>query len=306
MNINSNLSLSISCLCFFAFLLDSCSENPKEPIDLKTRSGYALKVLDRTSDQKATESAYIMYRSDIMIGDTLINTSLLTAPYLFYEVKEFKEDHNVSPVVEAFQLMNDGDSVVLTYPMSSQENKPSFFGDAQALDYYIKIVKTLDIEEYGEEFRKIRDEMRDEAAILTGREEEMEEFTANVLQQFQTADPNLEFRDFGQGVKAIIHEEGQGPLPHEGAFVAVAYFGRLISTGLAFDNSFKRGKPFKYKLGIGTAIEGWDLVIPQLSKGTKATVFVPSVLGYDKQGFPPTIGPDEDLLFYIELVDIIK
>jgi peptidyl-prolyl cis-trans isomerase A (cyclophilin A) len=87
-----------------------------------------------------------------------------------------------------------------------------------------------------------------------------------------------------------------------GSVVKVHYRGSLIS-GKVFDESYSRHEPLQFPLGAGNVIAGWDEGIALLKKGEKATLIIPSYLAYGSQGMPPVIGPDEPLIFDVQLVD---
>lgn len=94
-----------------------------------------------------------------------------------------------------------------------------------------------------------------------------------------------------------------------GNMVKVHYRGMLTSKKV-FDESYKRGKPIEFQLGKGNVIQGWDEGIALLKKGEKATLIIPSYLAYGEQGVkdpsggPSPIGPNETLIFDVELVGI--
>jgi FKBP-type peptidyl-prolyl cis-trans isomerase len=75
----------------------------------------------------------------------------------------------------------------------------------------------------------------------------------------------------------------------------------LDADGSMFDNSFSRGAPIDVNLGQGMVIKGWDEGIALLKKGTKATLYIPSALGYGPTGQPPVIPENADLIFYVEV-----
>jgi FKBP-type peptidyl-prolyl cis-trans isomerase len=85
--------------------------------------------------------------------------------------------------------------------------------------------------------------------------------------------------------------------------VIVNYTG-LLSNGLKFDSSLDRGQPFKFKLGLGRVIKGWDEGIAKLRVGEQATLVIPSQLGYGPRGAGGVIPPDATLIFVVELVSI--
>lgn len=101
----------------------------------------------------------------------------------------------------------------------------------------------------------------------------------------------------------IIHE-GKGQRAKAGDNVVVHYTGKLTNDTV-FDSSVKRGQPFKFKLGVGQVIKGWDEGIALLNVGDKAVLTIPSNLGYGERG-AGTIPPNSTLIFEVELLDIIS
>jgi peptidylprolyl isomerase len=86
--------------------------------------------------------------------------------------------------------------------------------------------------------------------------------------------------------------------------VSVNYRGTL-QDGKVFDSSYDRGQPFKFALGQGMVIAGWDEGIALMRKGGKAKLIIPPALGYGAQGYPPVIPANATLTFEVELVDIL-
>jgi FKBP-type peptidyl-prolyl cis-trans isomerase len=75
-------------------------------------------------------------------------------------------------------------------------------------------------------------------------------------------------------------QQGDGSnFPKPGQTVTVHYTGRLISNGKKFDSSVDRGQPFKFKIGVGQVIRGWDEGVAQMSIGQKATLRIPAAMG---------------------------
>ena len=65
-----------------------------------------------------------------------------------------------------------------------------------------------------------------------------------------------------------------------------------------------RGRPFKFKLGAGEVIRGWDLGVAGMKLGGRRNLLIPSHLGYGKEGSPPKIPPNADLIFEVEVTKI--
>jgi FKBP-type peptidyl-prolyl cis-trans isomerase len=97
---------------------------------------------------------------------------------------------------------------------------------------------------------------------------------------------------------------GTGREAKTGDTVHVQYTGTLMD-GTKFDSSYDHGgEPFKFTLGRGEVIEGWDQGVVGMRVGGKRRLRIPSDLGYGATGSPPTIPPNAGLVFDIELVSI--
>ena len=89
-----------------------------------------------------------------------------------------------------------------------------------------------------------------------------------------------------------------------GDTVHVQYTGTLMD-GTKFDSSYDHGgQPFKFTLGKGEVIQGWDQGVVGMKVGGKRRLRIPPALGYGASGSPPTIPPNAGLVFDIELVSI--
>ncbi|KAL5232564.1 hypothetical protein ABZP36_031340 [Zizania latifolia] len=105
-----------------------------------------------------------------------------------------------------------------------------------------------------------------------------------------------------QGLKKKLLKEGEGwETPEVGDEVEVHYTGTLLD-GTKFDSSRDRGTPFKFKLGQGQVIKGWDQGIKTMKKGENAVFTIPADLAYGESGSPPTIPPNATLQFDVELL----
>jgi peptidylprolyl isomerase len=97
---------------------------------------------------------------------------------------------------------------------------------------------------------------------------------------------------------------GSGAEATAGKTVTVQYVGVAWSTRKQFDASWDRGQPFTFQLGGGNVIAGWDRGVVGMRVGGRRQLIIPPDLGYGAQGYPPDIGPNETLVFVIDLVSV--
>jgi peptidylprolyl isomerase len=99
-------------------------------------------------------------------------------------------------------------------------------------------------------------------------------------------------------------EEGTGAEAKAGDEVTVQYVGVNYKSGKEFDASWDRGEPFSFKLGAGMVIPGWDKGVEGMKVGGRRELIIPPNLAYGPEGSPPAIGPNETLIFVIDLLEV--
>jgi peptidylprolyl isomerase len=99
-------------------------------------------------------------------------------------------------------------------------------------------------------------------------------------------------------------EEGTGKAAKAGDALTMDYVGVSYSTGKEFDSSFSAGQPFDFTLGQGMVIAGWDEGIEGMKVGGRRKLIIPPDKAYGAQGSPPSIKPNETLVFVVDLLAI--
>ena len=97
---------------------------------------------------------------------------------------------------------------------------------------------------------------------------------------------------------------GDGDEAVAGRVVAVHYVGVSWSTGEQFDASWDRGDTFTFGLGKGQVITGWDQGVAGMRVGGRRRITIPPMLAYGKRGAGGVIGPDETLVFVVDLLGV--
>jgi len=104
---------------------------------------------------------------------------------------------------------------------------------------------------------------------------------------------------------------GEGRESEKGLSISVHYTGWILDAsksdkkGDKFDSSLDRKQPFIFVLGVGQVIKGWDQGFDGMKIGGKRTILIPSEMGYGSRGAGNAIPPNADLIFEIELLEIL-
>ncbi len=97
---------------------------------------------------------------------------------------------------------------------------------------------------------------------------------------------------------------GDGDEAVAGTTVAVHYVGVSHSSGAEFDASWNRGQEFRFGLGQGQVIAGWDAGVTGMKVGGRRRLVIPPHLAYGDQGAGGVIAPGETLIFVVNLLGV--
>lgn len=118
--------------------------------------------------------------------------------------------------------------------------------------------------------------------------------------------PEIEFPAHAVPTELVIEDliEGTGTEVVPGSTVSTHYVGVAFSTGEEFDSSWGRGNPLEFRAGIGQVIQGWDQGLIGMKMGGRRRLEIPSELAYGSRGAGGAIGPNEALIFVVDLVAV--
>lgn len=118
--------------------------------------------------------------------------------------------------------------------------------------------------------------------------------------------PEITIPDENPPTELVIEdlEVGDGNEATSGAMVSVHYLGVSWSTGEQFDASWDRMEPFRFGLGEGMVIQGWDEGVQGMRIGGRRRLTIPPEMGYGSRGAGGVIKPNETLVFVVDLLDV--
>ena len=172
------------------------------------------------------------------------------------------------------------------------------FADGVAAVYYGEAPK-MNIEDakkvINEFFTALHEKQQQEAAAMA-------DVNAKAGEQFLAENgKRVEVKTTPSGLQYEVLEEGTGVQPTAGDRVTVHYTGKLID-GTVFDSSVDRGEPATF--GVTQVIPGWVEALQMMKAGSKWRLFIPSALAYGPQGAGGIIGPNQTLIFDVELISV--
>lgn len=118
--------------------------------------------------------------------------------------------------------------------------------------------------------------------------------------------PQIDIPDEAPPTELVIEDltVGDGPEAEAGKPVEVHYVGVSWSTKQQFDASWDRGDTFGFRLGVGQVITGWDQGVVGMRLGGRRRITIPPHLGYGAAGAGGVIGPNETLVFVVDLLGV--
>jgi FKBP-type peptidyl-prolyl cis-trans isomerase FkpA len=263
---------------------------------VKSPDGLDYKIVTKGSGTRTPQPGDIGEMNiKFSIGDTVMINS--------YEmnnhepvVQQFQAPAMKGDLMEGLMKMKAGDSMVFrmlmdTLAARAHQPKPSWTKPGDYATWEIKLVSV-----------KTKAEAEAESAKKEGAQVAIDD---KILQEFFKKKKITNVKKMPSGIYYTVSKPGAGPAPKEGQKVSVNYTGENLK-GEKFDSnvdpSFGHVEPFSFALGKRNVIKGWDEAVAIMKKGMKARFYIPSPLAYGANGPSPKIGPNEILIFDIELL----
>ncbi len=323
-----NQKIAIICLLFICFATTINAQEKKatnknkvitetKPV-FKKLNGVEYCIVKNISGKKPVIGD-IVEANVLVIADTIVKATKKAEKFV---VGDSRKENGGKPVPikmdektfkgdfkEVLKLVSPGDSVVINVSvdtlMKSFPNQPMppLMKKGRKITYEISVVSIKPLEEFQKEMQAKQAEMQKQEQANAAQQNAIDE---KILQDY-FAKNNLKPLKTEAGVYYVIHSEGAGATVAKGQTASINYTGRTLD-GKMFDSNTDPSKghvePFKFPVGAGRVIKGWDDAVLIMKKGTKATIYIPSSLAYGSRGAGADIGPNQVLMFDMEVMGV--
>jgi FKBP-type peptidyl-prolyl cis-trans isomerase FklB len=181
------------------------------------------------------------------------------------------------------QKMDVGTAALAKGLEDSYNGKPLMLNEEQAKGVIIAFQREMQMKQQEERM-----------AAATGNLEAANQFLAGIKSQ-------AGIKELPSGLLYEVIKEGTGKSPSINDQVTTHYHGTLTS-GKVFDSSVDRGEPATFALA--NVIPAWQQIMPLMKEGGKVKIYCPPSLAYGEMGMGQDIGPNEALIFEIELIKV--
>jgi FKBP-type peptidyl-prolyl cis-trans isomerase FkpA len=271
----------------------ACNQQPGK---IKTEHGYFVTNHTNKGGEKPQVGDMIKVHVKTVVGDSVVQDTRKISPepreIQIPDLSKMTEGRKVPAIFSAAMISGEGDSITVFQEIDSliQRQLPESLKKEKYVRYEIMIAE---VTSKAEQEKKTAEAQAVFNAMVPQINSTIDEYNSGKLASKLTTTPS--------GVKMYTIEKGAGAALNKGDQVKVHYYGSLKDKKM-FDNSFQRGEPLPFALGVGQMIPGFDEGTQQLNHGGKAYLFIPGKLGYGEEGTPDgSIPPNAELIFYIEV-----
>jgi FKBP-type peptidyl-prolyl cis-trans isomerase FkpA len=270
----------------------------------KTKGGMPYKLFTSGKGPKIQNGEIMKFHFTQKLNDSVLATSYSQGPrYIPVDGRSVPYD-----VSEVIMDLRKGDSLyavqmVDTFIKQNPNGIPPQFKKGMKI---ITTIKVLDIFKNQDEARA--DETKEKELAFKNNTKLQDQLKKDIAAiQAHLSANNIQAQKTKNGAFVQIITQGNGPAAVKGKFVSLKYkgtnmAGKVFDTNM--DTSFKHTDPLTFVVGTGQMITGFDEGVQLLKKGDKARIYIPSSLAFGPKPSSPNLGPDENVIFDVEVLDV--
>ena len=289
----SFISNAMRQLFFLAMIAILATQIACKKNTITTEHGYQFTNHTDKGGVKPQPGETVLLQTYTYIGDSLMASTQKNygGPREFALFDKDKLPKRVPAIYDACLLMGEGDSATVVEVIDSflQKFIPPTLKDAKEVRYEVVIVDIITADEK----KKAEEAAKAQFSTVEGA-------VKGIITDYNSGALNAKLTTTASGLKVLIVDKGSGAALKTGEAIKTNYYGAL-KTGAMFDNSYERGEPLGFPVGVGQMIPGFDEGAMLLNHGGKAYFFIPPALGYGQQENGP-IPANSELIFYVEVL----
>lgn len=277
----------------------------------KTSAGIPYKIFSSKSGDSARAGSFVRYEVIQKIKDSVMYSSYALQQSAYAEIKPSAQPleyaNTRGNVEEILSKSKEGDSIYLVQSTDSllKQSPQSTLKRGEQLVTTIRVVdvyKSRDeanadiMKQEGKSYEKNKSQGLESFKKDTSAQASIQKDDQIIEDYLKAHKIQAEKNEWGLYIQTLT--PGQGAKPTFGQFSNIRYKGMHLS-GEVFDQG-----TMPVQIGLSRVVFGFMEGVSELSKGEKARIYIPSLLGYGPQGNPPKIKPNEVLIFEIEVLDI--
>jgi FKBP-type peptidyl-prolyl cis-trans isomerase FkpA len=274
----------------------------------KAKDGSEYKVISNKSGKLAVKGDIFEMNASARYKDSVLFNSLEDGmpQYGMYDTASFP-----SPYKEAFKVLHAGDSVIIRMSTDSiiargQGQTPPFIKKGQFIYQTYTIANLYKTKEQADSAQKLHMEIAQKRDSILATVQIVKD--SKIIDEYIAKNKVTAVKS-EKGTYVEIMDAGTGNVADSTQVLLINYTGKSFE-GVAFDSntdsSFQHVEPLPVNMSAPQVIPGWVDGLKMLKKGAKAKFYVPSSLAYGKRGNGDKIKPNENLVFDINVVDIIS
>lgn len=305
----------LSAICMLA--LSACTGSFK-----KGDNGLEYKIIANGSGKTIGYGNFMQMHIKQVYGGTK-DTVLMDTRDVMSRIQVLDSVSTPLAYYKIISQMKKGDSLIIRMLTDSvfkdaKQEMPPFMKKGKYMYTYVSLVNIFETKEQADSAnqaerilakpRVYKKQMEEIEKDLAGKKAQLE--ADSKLIEAYLAKNNIKATKTKWGTYIAITTEGTGENLNNTNVATVNYTGRTLDSGKVFDSNidpkFNHAQPYDVNVAeLGGVILGWTDALMQLKNGSKATVYIPSSLGYGPQGNGGAIKPNENLVFDMEIMGVL-